>query len=80
MATDSNTKTKEQLVANALASGEARLVAIVIGRELALTAGEDGLSLPHGNYALVMLPETKAAAGVYAVRPEAVSHAEKVNG
>lgn len=70
MATDSSTTTKEQLVASALTNGEARLVALVIGCDLALTAGEDGLSLPHGNYALVVLSETGAAPGVYAIRPE----------
>lgn len=70
MSNESNMSSKEQMVANALASGEAKLIAVIIGREVALTAGGDSLALPLGNYVLAVLPETAAPEGVYAIRAE----------
>ena len=70
MTSESSMSSKEQRVALALTSGEAKLIALVIKREVALTAGEDGLNLPAGNYALIVLPDTAAPEGVYAIRAE----------
>jgi hypothetical protein len=68
MSNDSNISSKAQIVLHAIEKGDARLLAIIIKRDLRVSAGEDGLTLPSGNYALIALPDTKRDEGVYLVR------------
>lgn len=68
--TTGNGNGKAQVVLSAIEKGEARLLAIIIKREVEVSAGADGLTLPAGNYALIALPDTKREEGVYLIKEE----------